>query len=1070
MVMGASPARSSAGPAISVGSGPSSIVEYDLEFRPQKVYVGFRRPTDITPLPDGSLLVADEGAQEVVAFDPSAGTIAYRHKFPSGVLRARPRPRGGLIVTSGDKVLLTDEALKVEREIPVKGVRAAMELPSGHILTVSNEDQGWVTEFRPDGSVLWRSSPRARRDPAGKWVLERAEQTFVSTSSLDVRGDGEIFASDFDAHSLRLLSRDHLVLRSWSVPGLRHFFDTRFGPTGELIAVAPEALSVWIEREGGQTRTWTSPGNGLPLCANLSARRTILVGFQWLPENERLNATRRPSAQRKSPPFSRTFPGAVLLGMSAALLVCAALRWRDTGRASAPRSLPRVPDVAAIHDRPPAPPFSSSGKRSRGGVRAAQIGGALVVLVLAVAVAWGTVLGSGEVASHKMLRFALACAVGAIALRALNAMLGTGATFSSFSPEQSDGPAESRDVRRLAVPVGLALSSLTVCLLGILFRPNHPGFAVGAWIAAQIFILTAAFDRPVSRTGRSRGRASALLLGLVLLIAVFTRFWEIGHYPDFTHWDQGNYGSAALEVLRGQWSPLFIMEPLNGSIPRPWVAVCAVLLGVFGKHYWVLRLTAAISGVGIVLGTYLLGSSLLNRRAGLAAAFLASVNHVLLLYSRQPYVIDPAAFFVLALYCATLGLRSGRRFPWCLAGVLSGWSLLTYWASSALVVVGAAIFAGFALFYPRWLWRHRAGLLWMFLGAVIVYLPMVPRMRAATNVETRLHEIAVVSTPGGSVQRDPAFWKNQLRQTFGTILQNGESSGWTVWTGKPVVFGPETVLFGIGLISLLLYRSRAPALVLLPWIAIGFFLGNGLFENPSFYHCLGAIPPILLVSGVTVDRLLALADPWKPRLRIAPVLSAFLLLALIGGLHLRALWAVVGRPSTRQANGPPALRADLRSIVPLYIRENPNLRYYLVRTSTELSCAEPSFIFFADDSDISDITGRLEEALPIPPTDPPREVAFIVLPGRATGTDFIRTVYPNARTVELESTILPKPVQILLVDADSVRRAFEAVTATRAAEPVTPRGPSLAAPETRRTTPLFSEWPVALWALRPSGR
>jgi hypothetical protein len=320
-----------------------------------------------------------------------------------------------------------------------------------------------------------------------------------------------------------------------------------------------------------------------------------------------------------------------------------------------------------------------------------------------------------------------------------------------------------------------------------------------------------------------------------------------------------------------------------------------------------------------------------------------------------------------------------------------------------------------------------------------------------------------VSTPDGSIQRDPAVWESHLRNTFGTILQNGESSGWNVSTGKPVALGPETVLFGIGLISLLLFRQRAPALVLLPWIGCGFLFGNGFFLNVSFYHCLGAIPPILLVSAVTVDRLLALSDSWKPRLRIAPILSAFLILALIGVLHVRALWNVVRRPSTRQTNGRTALRADIRSMVPLYIRENPNLRYYLVRTSTELSCAEPSFTFFADDSDISDMTRPLEETLPIPPTDPAREVAFIILPGRAAGTDFIRKVYPNARTVELRSTVLPKPVQILLVDADSVRRAFGAVAAKRAGRSRSaPRGPSSVASETRRTPPLFSECPVAL--------
>jgi 4-amino-4-deoxy-L-arabinose transferase-like glycosyltransferase len=1019
----AAPARPSTGPTISIGPGPSSIVEYDFQFRPLHVFVGFRKPTDITPLAGGSLLVADEGAQEVLAFDPSTGNISYRHQFPSGVLRARPRPFGGLVVTSTDKVLLTDRALKVEREISVKGVRAGAELRNGHILTVSNEDQGWMTERRPDGSIVWQSKPRARLNPGGKSSPEEAEQTFVSTSSLDVGEHEEIFATDYDAGRMHLLSKDHQVLRFWTVPGMTHFLDARLGPNGELIAVSPEAHSVWTERGDGKVRTWTSSGTDLPLCANVSRRGTILVGFEWRPENERLNATLQLSTQHKRLPFHRTLPGALLLGISAAILICAGLRWRDTRSAPARR---QTNDNSPIHERTAGSPVSMDEERSSGGVRAVQVGGATVALVLAALTAWRTTLEAGGVAPGKMIRFALACAIGAIALKSLNGILGTNATFSSFSPTQSDDPTTVGHARHPALLLALALSSLSISLLAVLFLPDHPGLAVGTWIMAQILILVAAFERTAPGTGHSRRGAFATLFGVVLFAAIFTRFWELGQYPDFVHWDHAIYGSAALKILRGEWSPFFIMEPSNHSVPRPWEAVCALLLGLFGAHYWVLRLTAAISGVALVVGTYLLGSSLLNRRAGLAAAFLVSVNHVLLLYSRQSYVMDPAALFVLALYCATVGLRSGRRFFWCLSGVLSGWCLLTYWASTVLAVVGATIVGAFALFYPRWLWRRHAGLIWLLLGAAAVYLPMVPHMRESTSLGSRLRETTAILTPDGSIRRDPAFWKSQLEQTFGTILQHGEGSSWNVSTGKPLVFGPETVLFGVGLIYLLISRQRAPAMVLLLWIGVGFFLGNGLFPTPNFYHCLAAIPPIFFVSAVTVDRVLALSDPWKSPLRTALILPALLMLALIGSLNLRAVWSLVGRSPSLQANGRLALRADFRSIVPRYIRENPNHRYYLVRTSTDLSCAEASFIFFADDSDISDMTKPPQETLPVPPTAPPRDVAFIVLPGLETRAAFIRTIYPNARTVELRSTVVPKPVLLLLVDANSVRQAFEA--------------------------------------------
>jgi hypothetical protein len=321
----------------------------------------------------------------------------------------------------------------------------------------------------------------------------------------------------------------------------------------------------------------------------------------------------------------------------------------------------------------------------------------------------------------------------------------------------------------------------------------------------------------------------------------------------------------------------------------------------------------------------------------------------------------------------------------------------------------------------------------MLLGGAVVYLPMVPHMASSGNLTARLHEQTSVLNPDGSIQRDPAFWRNQLRQSFGVILHYGENSPWTLRVGKPVAIGPETVLFGIGLMYLLVSGSWAPALVLLPWIGFGFFFGNGLFRDPRvLYHCLAAIPAVLLVSAVAVDRFLALTDRWKPRLlRALPIALVLLLLASIGVRHFRAVWKVVARPASPNANGHPALRADLRSIVPRYIREHPDYRYYLVRTSTGLSCAEPSFIFFADDSDISDVTGPLEEVLPVPPTERPRGVAFIVLPERSREAGFIRTVYPRARTVELFSTELPDSVRIYFVDSDSVRRAFEAAGVNR---------------------------------------
>ena len=369
ILSGSFTARADHSDRIAIGSGPSRIVEYDAEFRPVRTYVGLQRPTDITPLPDGSILVADAGTHEVLSFDPSDGRVISRRRFSSGVSRVRPRERGGFVVTSADRVLLTNAALEVEREIPMKGVRGAVELSNGHVLTVSNDEQGWLTEWRPDGSIRWRSKPRAHLDPAGKWEFERAGQSFVSTSSLDLRPNGTILLSDYDGHTLRLLSKDYEVLRNWAVPGLGHFLDTRFGPAGELVAVCPEKQAVWVERSGGDTRVWTAPGPSIPLTANLSTKGTLLVGFEWRPERERLNATSRRATLDERLPFFKSLFGWVFFGVSGALLLVLALRLRTQEPAAAPHDSSRPADAGVSKGPGIAPGSEDAGRRPAGRLR-----------------------------------------------------------------------------------------------------------------------------------------------------------------------------------------------------------------------------------------------------------------------------------------------------------------------------------------------------------------------------------------------------------------------------------------------------------------------------------------------------------------------------------------------------------------------------------------------------------------------------------------------------------------------------------------------------------------------------
>ena len=1011
-------------PSVSIGEGPSSIVELDSQLRPLRRWVGLDRPSDVTVLDDGGLLVADQGTHEVIALD-AGGAVLWREHFPTGVQRARPRPAGGLVVTSIDQVLLTDVARQVVRTVPLPGVRVALELPNGALLAVYNQGQGWLVEIAPDGSVAWRSQPRAAD---GAETRPGEVPTFLSVAALDAGADGSIFLTDFDAHTLLLLDREGRLQESWRLLVGGHWSDTKMGPGGELVMTAPETAAFAVQSPGTTQRSWKSTTTELPMCADVGPGGTIFVGLWNRPEKERLSATARRAAARTPRAFHRTLPGAAVLGGAIALLIGIALRWADRRQempAGGATADPALDAGAAVQSAP----------ATRRVAHPALFIAWLVVLAAALTFA---VKFAGEIPPGAGLRdlswFAAACAAAAIALRVLNAMRGVSATLSSLTSQRwksEPGASERHDGRfataRTGLLVMLAVASAVASAEVVRLRPEAQPLAVGAWVAAQVLLLAAAFvPTPAFRAAGSR-RWGALLRrwwipALLVAGAAVLRLWQLGWLPDAVHWDHGMYGNSALRLLRGESGPFFTMD---GNLPKPGMAWWAALFAVFGAHYWVIRLTGALSGILLVLGVYLLGTALFNRRVGAAAAALAAVNHVLLIYSRQPYVLEPAPWFVFSLYFAVLGLQRGRRLHFCLSGLCAGWMMLTYWGATALAGVAAVLFAGFAIAQPRWFARRIAGLGWLIVGGLVVYLPMLPSMTGRSRLGERMREQFALFDASGALRVDPDFWAAQLRGVFGTILAHGEQSPWGVASGSPITIGPEAALLGVGVFYLLLSGFALPTIAILIWGAVGFALGGAVFIDPRVaYHFLGSIPPVLLAVAIAIDRLAALTDPWSSRMtRAVPRLAMTLLLAYLATPHLRAAWTVVRRPAA--PGGGSVLHADVRSLVPRFVREHPDYRYYLLRDSTGLSSDAPSFVFFADDSDISDVTGGVDRILPVPATPHARGAAFVVLPERAVDAAALRETYPDARRETIVGDNTRGTVEVYLVDAETVRRTYE---------------------------------------------
>ena len=656
--------------------------------------------------------------------------------------------------------------------------------------------------------------------------------------------------------------------------------------------------------------------------------------------------------------------------------------------------------------------------------------GAIGVAVLAGAsyLAWQ---GIGFIHAHGFggdaWRFAVGCIAAGVVLRALNAVVGCSRTLSSFVSATWQAPLPRPHAVGSTALVVLSVSSLGACLLVLAFLPDEQAIAIALWLTAQMWLITAAWPARPAPASERAPRSVRILLGLVLLATIGTRFWQIGFYPDFVHHDHSIYGDVLLQTLRGNWQPFFVLDPWMAGFARPWLILPVITLKLFGAHYWVLRLTAAMWSVVLAWAMYLLGTALFNRRIGLIAALLATANHALLLYSRQPYNIECVPPFILALYCAVVAMKRGCRFHWCLAGMLSAWAMFSIRSCTTFPFIGGAIFLYFLCVYPRWMWRHRLGLVWLLAGAAVVYGPMFPHMMGASAWTARARDQIVFLEPNGGIRWDSALWAHQLVRSFGAILYYPDTAPWVVAAAKPICIGAEACLFGIGLTYLLLSWRTPATIMLISTIGISIFLGSVLIPSPpTYYHFFVGIAFVAFASAVAVDRMLALTDRWQPRAwRVIPQAAAFGLLGLICAAHLSAVWSVVRRPPPA-TEGRTIFQTDAAVVAARFIREHPQYHHYIVRSRMERGCTDPLFLFFAADSDVSDLTTTLRDTLPVPPAESAAGESFIVMPGRRAERETITAVYPTAIAEEIPFAWGASSVWVYLVDAESARNAHEA--------------------------------------------
>lgn len=353
------------------------------------------------------------------------------------------------------------------------------------------------------------------------------------------------------------------------------------------------------------------------------------------------------------------------------------------------------------------------------------------------------------------------------------------------------------------------------------------------------------------------------MLLLILLTAVFLRFWQLGAWPPGLYRDEAFNGLDALRVLNGEHALFF---PANNGREPAFIYLTAAAVALFGRSVWAVRLPAAVIGTLTTWLTYKMGAAWFDQRVGLFAAWLWAVTLWPVHLSRiglRPVLL--AAALALTGWLAARAVRRPTWHAWLLAGAAYGLSFYTYLAArmTPLLLVLFAVYLW--LFHRHTLQKQRRdvwqGVCWFGVGTAVLLLPWLALF---------IQEPALLLGRSGQVSiLNPAINQGDL---WGTLLrQIGRGLGMFFWqgdtilrhnpAGRPVFDAVTAVFFLVGLGWCLRHWRRPFAGLLL--LSIGVMLLPTILaeDTPHFLRASGLLPAIVLPPAI------GLAQLWQlPRL------------------------------------------------------------------------------------------------------------------------------------------------------------------------------------------------------------
>ncbi len=441
--------------------------------------------------------------------------------------------------------------------------------------------------------------------------------------------------------------------------------------------------------------------------------------------------------------------------------------------------------------------------------------------------------------------------------------------------------------------IGALLLSVIVCIL--VFQDFKNPVINLLWSIAMIMYIFGAlrFDRTTSTkatTARYEKRYldKHVLVIPVILIAFALRFHNLETLPPL-HGDEGEMGLAALRVLANEAPPLTAVGWMDH--PAFFHYIQAVPVAIFGRTGLALRILSVVAGVLCIPLIYILGWRGWGGVAGLAAAWLMTVSHLHIHFSRIGLNNMESTLAMLLFLTLMTRIRPNRLTPLAVSGLVVGLAQYLYY--------GARIIPLIAVVLLLVIWKKKMinfkQIAAFGLAVLIAYAPLaafyathpdafVSRSRGVflLNEQNVKHTL---QSNEASVPRDLLpLLKEQAKRNLNFFVKGGDRSAFYS-AAVPAFDLVTSILFWLGLGLVLTRLRRFQEIAVLSWLGLGLLFGGILTNDaPNAPRLLIVIPVVFLLGGILLQQAGRLLSLYPQTFKL---LALGLILALTGFFNLK---------------------------------------------------------------------------------------------------------------------------------------------------------------------------------------